>query len=106
MEKLQMDIISAKIDNIVQNLLVPVRTERKLDSESFELFFEYLDELLDAIRGEEMITRRLTGLLFFIYTSLSGYVRNDDYKDPIFMQVSKLEGYLSEIYWDSPFGKY
>jgi len=53
---------------------------------------------------EETIPRRLTGLLFFIYTSLSGEIQNNDYRNPIFMEVSKLEEYLDKIYLDSPFG--
>jgi len=105
MEK-DMDILLAKIDNIVQKLLVPVRTEKKVDRESFDLFYEYLDKILELIQGKEMIPRKITGILFFIYTSLSGEVQNSDYRDPVFMEVAKLEGYLSKIYWDSPFGNY
>lgn len=105
MEK-EMDIILTEIDNIVQKLLVPVRTEKKVDRESFDLLYDYLDKILELIQGKEMIPRRITGILFFIYTSLSGEVQNNDYKDPVFMEVAKLEGYLSKIYWDSPFGNY
>lgn len=105
MEK-EMGIILSEIDNIVLKLLVPVRTEKKVDRETFDLLYNYLDRILELIKGKEMIPRRITGILFFIYTSLSGEVQNNDYRDPVFMEVAKLEGYLSKIYWDSPFGNY
>lgn len=105
MEK-EMDIILTEIDNIVQRLLVPVRTEKKVDREAFDLFYNYLDDILVLIKGKEMIPRKITGILFFIYTSLLGEIQNKDYRDPVLMEVAKLEEYLSKIYWDSPFGNY
>lgn len=105
MEK-EMDNILTEIDNIVQKLLVPVRTEKKVDREAFDLFYNYLDDILELVKGKEMIPRKITGILFFIYTSLLGEIQSKDYRDPVLMEVAKLEEYLSNIYWDSPFGNY
>ena len=99
----EMDNVLMGIDSIVQKLLIPARTEKTIDRDAFDLFYFYLDKILELVQEKEMIPRRVAGLLFFIYTSLSGDVQNKDYRNPVFMEVAKLEGYLSKIYWDSPF---
>ncbi len=105
MKREEINTVYNNINNLVQNILIPIRAEKKVDRKSFDLLYIYLDELVGLVKGEEMIPRKLTGLLFFIYTSLSGEIQNNDYRNPIFMEVSRLEEYLGKIYWDSPFGK-
>lgn len=95
--------LTKDINDIVQDLLVPVRTERKIDEKAFNAFYDYLDQVIKLVKGEPFIPRQLVGLLFLIYTTLAGANTTNDYKDSIFMEVAKLEDYLDQIYWDSPF---
>ena len=97
-------IIERKINEIVQKLLIPIRVEKTIDKEAFDLFYCYLDELVKIIEGKELIPRKLAGLLFYIYVTLISEIEIDNYKNPIFMEAAKLEGYLDRILWDSPFG--
>ncbi|MBQ2936498.1 MAG: hypothetical protein IJD96_09725 [Lachnospiraceae bacterium] len=55
------------------------------------------------MKGKESISRKIVGLLFFIYCSLSEEVVSDDYRDELFRAVGKLEDMLDKIFWDSPF---
>lgn len=71
MEELSMEEYCVKIDELVLDLLVPARTEKKINIPVFEKFYGLLTELENKLRGEEYIPRKLAGLLYFIYKSLS-----------------------------------
>ena len=92
-----------KIDELVQDLLIPARTEKKIDKQVFEKFCGILIELEKEMRGEECIPRKIAGLLFFIYCSLSAEAEHCSYNDELFIAVAKLEDMLDRILWDSPF---
>lgn len=98
-----MSKMKEQLETIVTQILISARTEKKADENAFEILFDLLDSIKQQVYGKEFISRNLTGLLFFLYTSLSGEVQNSDYKNPLFMQTAKLEGYLDEIFWESPF---
>lgn len=91
------------IDELVQDLLIPARTEKKIDTQVFEKFYGILIELEKKMKGEECIPRKIAGLLFFIYRSLSAEAEHCSYNDELFIAVAKLEDMLDRILWDSPF---
>lgn len=92
-----------KIDELVQDLLVPARTEKKIDKQAFDRFYGILIELEKRMQGEECVPRKIAGLLFFIYRSLSSEAEHCRYNDELFIAVAKLEDKLDRILWDSPF---
>lgn len=91
------------IDELVQDLLIPARTEKKMDTQVFEKFYGILIELEKELKGEECIPRKIAGLLFFVYRSLSADAEHCSYNDELFIAVTKLEDMLDKILWDSPF---
>lgn len=97
--------IEQSINNLTVDLLVPIRNSKTVNREAFDKLYLILDELKALIKGELMISRRLAGLLFFIYTSISGEAEHAHYSSPVFIEVARLEDYLSKILWDSPFGQ-
>lgn len=97
--------IEEAINKLTVGLLVPIRTSKTVNKEMFDNLYVLLDELQELMKGEVLINRKLAGLLFFIYTSVSAEAEHAHYLNPIFIETGKLEGYLSEIFWDSPFGK-
>lgn len=92
-----------KINEFVQDLVIPARTEKKIDKQVFEKFYGILTELEQELKGEEFISRKIAGLLYFIYTSLSAEAEHCSYNDELFIAVAKLEDMLDRILWDSPF---
>ena len=91
--------LAEEIDNIVLDLLGPARCEHSVYRPAFDMFYKYLDEIKILVKDEEEIPRRLTGLLFFIYISLDSNIRNkDNYKDPLLLEVAKVEEYLDSIF--------
>lgn len=98
-----MDIYYEQINQLVQDLLIPARVEKTINKEVFEKFYEILVKIENEVQGKENISRRIVGLLFFIYCSLSDEVVTDDYRDELFRAVGKLEDILDRIFWDSPF---
>lgn len=98
-----MDIYYEQINELVQDLLIPARMEKTIDKEIFERYCKILDDIENEFRGKENIPRKIVGLLFFIYCSLSDEVVTNDYKDELFKAVGKLEDILDRIFRDSPF---
>lgn len=98
-----MDEFYISINEFVQDLVIPARTEKKIDIQVFEKFYSILTELENELKGEEYIPRKIVGLLYFIYTSLSAEAQHCSYDDELFIAVAKLEDMLDRILWDSPF---
>ncbi|WP_167958741.1 hypothetical protein [Anaerosporobacter faecicola] len=92
-----------KINNLVQDLLIPARVEKKLNEEAFASLCEILEELEREYIGKDNIPRNIVGLLFFVYCSLECEMKIDDYRDKLFLAVGKMGNYLDNIFWDSPF---
>lgn len=98
-----MENFYVNINELVQDLLIPARTEKKIDIQVYEKFYGILKELENELKGEEYIPRKIAGLLYFIYTSLSAEAEHCSYSDELFIAVAKLEDMLDRILWDSPF---
>ena len=61
----------SKINKLAQDILMSARGDKKIDRSLFNEFYGLLNELRDILTGEEFISRKIAGLLFFIYVSLS-----------------------------------
>ncbi|MBQ7888385.1 MAG: hypothetical protein IJ356_01350 [Erysipelotrichaceae bacterium] len=90
------------IDELVQDLLLPARAEKKIDKQAFEKFYRILQELEKEFKGKEFISKKIVGLLFFIYSSLYAEAEHCSYKDDLFIAVVELEDMLNRILRDSP----
>ena len=71
-----MEELYVNINELVQDLLIPARVEKKINKEAFEKFYNILLELENKVKGEEYIPRKIAGLLYFISTSLSAEATN------------------------------
>lgn len=98
-----METFYTDIDGLVQDLLIPARTEKKLNTQAFEKLYDILIELEKELKGKEYMPRRIAGLLFFVYRSLCADAEHCSYNDELFIAVAKLEDMLDRILWDSPF---
>lgn len=94
-----------KIHELVQDLLIPARVEKKIDREAFERFYNILVELENEVKGKEYIPRKIAGLLYFISNSLSTEATYCNYDDELFIAAANIEDMLDKILWDSPFKK-
>ena len=71
-----MEELYVNINELVQDLLIPARVEKKINKEAFEKFYNILVELENKVKGEEYIPRKIAGLLYFISASLSAEATN------------------------------
>ncbi|MDW8801452.1 hypothetical protein P8V03_09825 [Clostridium sp. A1-XYC3] len=94
--------IQNEIEFILLDLLEGVRLSGKPNTEVLSSFYSLLDELKKVIQGEEYIPRKLTGVLFHIYTMFSAASEHAMYNEMIFIETARLETYLDEIFWESP----
>ncbi len=99
--------IKIRIDEIIIDLLVPIRASKTVDQKAFDEFYLILDEVVSLVKGKEEINRELAGLIFFIYTSIEADANHArvDYNHPLFRAVAKVQSYLIEILQGSPFKK-
>lgn len=97
--------IEESINKLIVDLLVPIRTSKTINKAAFDKLYLLLEEVKMLVKGEVVINRRIAGLLFFIYTTVSAEAEHAHYSNPIFIEVGRLEDYLSKILWDSPFGQ-
>lgn len=95
--------IYAYIDEMIIDLLVPARTQKKINQEVFNRFYLLLEEVEKEVKNEEYISRKIAGMLFFIYTSLSAEAKYCEYDDELFIAAAKVEDILERILWESPF---
>ncbi|WLR41722.1 hypothetical protein LC087_12720 [Bacillus carboniphilus] len=92
------------IDNLMVDILVPLRTSKSINHDAFNKLYNILNEIILQVNGEELIRRNLVGMLYFIYISVASEA-DHSHSSSIFMEVAKLEDHLSRIFWDSPFKK-
>ncbi len=97
-----MDKYYKDINKLVHELLIPARTEKKINIEVFEKFYSILVELENEIKGKEYIHRKIAGLLYFISSSLSAEATSCNYDDELFIAAAKVEDMVGRILWDSP----
>lgn len=95
--------IEEGINELVIDLLVPIRTSKAVNKEAFDKLYLLLNEVKALVKGEELISRSLVGLLFFIYTTVSAEAEHSHYTNAVFIEAGKLEDYLKKILRDSPF---
>ena len=92
----------SQLNNLSQDLLMSARMG-KIDACLFNEFYQLLNELRATLSGEEFISRKIAGLLFFVYVSLAAEAAHCSYTDELFIYVAKIQDILDEIFWDSPF---
>lgn len=94
--------IENEINSLILDLLGPIRSSKAIDKTTLNKFYDLLNEVKKIIVGKEYIPRRLAGMLFYIYRTIAAEAENAKYSDPIFIETAKIETYLDEILWDSP----
>lgn len=98
------DTIGRNIDELVIDLLLPARAERKVYRKAFDRFYQQLDQLILALGNERQMPRKLSGLLILIYVDLASNIRRRNQESPISKEVKNYENYLNQIFED-PFAK-
>jgi len=90
-----------EIDNITQELLIPLRTSKTINRAAFDKLYELLDELKNITEKDEYIPINIVGLLFLIYVSVSNEGQHTRFPDPIYIEAGKIESHLDEIFRNS-----
>ena len=94
--------IENEINSLILDLLGPIRSSKIIDKTTFNKFYSLLNEVKQLMGGEVYIPRKLVGMLFYIYRTIAAESEHAKYSEPIFIATAKIETYLDEILWDSP----
>jgi hypothetical protein len=62
--------IEAKLDEATTALLPPLRATKHLDPQAFAELIGVLDELAPILAVDELVSRRLVGKLWFVFTAM------------------------------------
>lgn len=98
-----MEAFYTRINDLLPELLIPARTEKKINIAIYDRFYTILLEIENELKDEIYIPRKIAGLLFFIYVSLSAEAEHCSYNDELFIAVARLEDMIDRILWNSPF---
>lgn len=95
--------IEKKINSLLPDILIPLRTSKSIASDSINELYFHLEELKNIMHGEKYILRSLTGRLFSIYKMIDGEARHARGAEqiPVLRELSKLATFIEEIYWDN-----
>lgn len=94
----RLNSITQEIDLLIQDLLIPLRTSKTINRNAFDKLYTLLDETGNIIKDEDVVPVQLVGKLLFIYITMNGEGDHVKYTDPIFMEIGKVESYLSKIF--------
>jgi hypothetical protein len=61
---------AAALDEIILQLLVPLRTSKTLDARVLKRVTELIDEIGGHLAAEPMVPKQLVGTLWFIFTTM------------------------------------
>lgn len=103
MNKQRLSEIYDYLKTISLPILLQLRCNKEIDKNLFRELYDSLEEIKRIICKDVMIDRKLAGLLFYIYISISSNVRNlDDYKNPILIEAARIEDYIYDILGYNP----
>lgn len=94
----EMNVMANDINNIVIDILIPARCDKKVNEEAFSKLEQILIELKEKIKDSEVVSKKLVHVLFFVYMQLDMEASYCGYDHPLFQRVAKLEGMLSDIF--------
>lgn len=98
MTQKEMDEIAIQIESIFSDILLPARTEKSVNEEAFAKLEALTTLLKQEISSSELISRRLTGVLFSLYILLNAEAQYCKYDNPLFLKTAKFEADLSVIF--------
>ena len=73
--------LEARLDALITEILPPLRTSKTLDPKAVTKLYEVVDGLAAELGGDDLVPRRLTGKLWFIFTQMldeAGHTRAPD----------------------------
>jgi len=91
-------IFVQRIDDLIVDILVPARTEKKIYKPAFEKFEIILDEIESYYKDQKTIDKSVISVLFFIFNSLSAEAQYCNPKDELFLKTIYLEDKLEIIF--------
>ncbi|USG64635.1 hypothetical protein NDK47_21195 [Brevibacillus ruminantium] len=93
----RLKIIEEELKQLSPEIIVPVRTQKIVNSKAFERMYLLLDEILELIKEEDNISRKLAGRLFFLYTYLLHQAKYTNMPEEIFHEAGKIKEYLDKL---------
>ncbi len=62
--------LEARLDALITDILPPLRTSKTLNHEAVTKLYAVADELAAEIGADDLVPRKLTGSLWFIFTQM------------------------------------
>lgn len=88
----------SRLDALTTEILVPLRVSKDVNSEAISELYALADELADVLKDEEMVPRRLTGKLWFVFTQMLAEADHTRMPDDILMSAWGYQGRLRRMF--------
>lgn len=98
MEQYRMNELAIEIDEMMQDILLPARAEKIANENAFMKLDLVLKEMKQTIDSKDMVSCKLIGRLFFLYSSLISEAQFCKYDSDLFRRVAQFESDLMEIF--------
>jgi hypothetical protein len=93
--------LEARLDALITEILPPLRTSKTFDPEAVTRLYEVADDLAAEIGEDELVPRRLTGKLWFIFTQMLDEASHTRSPDDILRTAWSYEERLTNIFGPS-----
>ena len=93
--------LEARLDVLTTEILLPLRATKELDSKVINRLYELVDEVAAEVNGSELVSRRLTGKLWFIFTQMLSEAYHTRSPDDILMSAWSYQDRLQKIFGPS-----
>ena len=93
--------LEARLDALITEILPPLRTSKTLNHEAVTKLYEMADDLAAEIGADELVPRRLTGKLWFVFTQMLDEASHTRSPDEILSTAWSYEERLVNIFGPS-----
>jgi hypothetical protein len=94
----RLDEFESRLDALTTEMLLPLRVSKSVQSDATNELYALADELAVALKDEELVPRRLTGKLWFVFTQMLAEADHTRMPDDILMSAWGYQDRLVNIF--------
>jgi hypothetical protein len=93
--------LESRLDTLTTQILVPLRASKDVDSRAMNGLYELADDLAAELGESDVVPRRLTGKLWFVFTQMLSEAEHTRSPDDILMSAWAYQDRLVKIFGPS-----
>jgi len=90
--------LEARLDALTTEILLPLRASKRVDSDTINKLYALADGFVAEIGESDVVSRRLTGKLWFVFTRMLSEADHSLSPDDVFMSAWGYESRPEKIF--------